>query len=54
MEMKKKVDNEKYIFKTNIESWESGYNGFTLRIIPKNDSLVNPFDDGLIYWFEED
>ena len=54
MEMAKKVDNDKYIFKTKIDSWVSGFNGFTLRIIPKHRGLSNPFDDGLIYWFEEE
>lgn len=54
MKMLKKVDEEKYIFKTNIETWESGYNGFTLRIIPKHDGLASPFDLGLVYWFEEE
>ena len=52
MELLKKNDSDKYVFKTNIENFKSGNNGFTLRIIPKHDSLANPFDDGLIYWFE--
>jgi starch phosphorylase len=54
MDLFEKMDDEKYIFKTNIDSWVSGYNGFTLRIIPKHENLANPFDEGLIYWFEED
>jgi starch phosphorylase len=53
MKMSQKIDDEKYIFTAKIDTWQSGYNGFTLRIIPEHKGLANPFDDGLIYWFEE-
>ncbi|MFP4547961.1 MAG: alpha-glucan family phosphorylase [Fidelibacterota bacterium] len=53
MKMTKKLDDKKYIFTANIDNWQSGNNGFTLRIIPKHEGLVNPFDDGLIFWFED-
>ncbi|NPE28329.1 alpha-glucan family phosphorylase [Methanococcoides sp. SA1] len=53
LEMTKKIDDERYLFSTKIDAWQSGNNGFTLRIIPDHKGLANPFDDGLIYWFEE-
>ncbi len=53
MKMTQKIDNEKYKFTAAIDEWKSGYNGFTLRIIPHHEGLANPFDDGLIFWFED-
>ncbi|MBN2279550.1 MAG: alpha-glucan family phosphorylase [Candidatus Marinimicrobia bacterium] len=53
LEMVEKLDNERYLFSTKIDTWQSGKNGFTLRILPAHGTLDNPFDDGLIYWFEE-
>ena len=53
MNLNEKNGDNKYIFKSDIDKWDSGLNGFTLRIIPKHKGLANPFEDRLIYWFEE-
>lgn len=39
-----------YLYEGEISGWESGLNGFTLRIIPCHPALANPFEDGLISW----
>ncbi|MFH1212980.1 MAG: alpha-glucan family phosphorylase [Candidatus Neomarinimicrobiota bacterium] len=47
------IDNKKIIYAGQIDEWESGLNGYTIRIIPKHSALEHPFEDGLIHWFEE-
>jgi len=44
--------SKKYIYKGEISSWESGLNGFTIRVIPKHEALAYPLEEGLIHWFE--
>lgn len=42
----------RFQYRGTIQKWESGLNGYTVRIIPKHECLVNPFEEGLIHWFE--
>lgn len=42
--------NKSYIYKGEIPCDKTGQFGFTLRILPKNELLVNPFEMGLIHW----
>jgi len=53
MEFEKKVDSKKFVYIGKINNWESGLNGYTVRIIPKHPALAHPFEDGLIHWFDE-
>jgi starch phosphorylase len=53
MKFETKVDSKKYVFVDKINNWESGLNGYTIRIIPKHPALAYPFEDGLIHWFDE-
>ncbi|MBI5418186.1 alpha-glucan family phosphorylase [Candidatus Poribacteria bacterium] len=43
-------DNGKYIYKGLIPCSISGQNGYTVRIIPHHEYLINPLDMGLIKW----
>ncbi len=42
---------DKYIFSGKISNWNSGLNGYTIRVIPRHDSLGNPYEDALIRWY---
>jgi len=53
MKFEKSPDSKKYIYIGEINHWESGLNGYTIRIIPKHSALAHPFEDGLIHWFDE-
>ena len=53
MKFETKVDSKKYVYVDKINNWESGLNGYTIRIIPKHPALAYPFEDGLIHWFDE-
>jgi glycogen phosphorylase len=46
----KKTENETYKYSGSVISNTSGQTGFTIRIIPKHDLLINPFDLGLVLW----
>ena len=37
-------------YKGNIVTKHSGQQGFTIRIVPKNPMLINPFEVGVVYW----
>ncbi len=52
MSVEDNPDSKKYIYKSEISSWESGLNGFTIRVIPKHEALDCPLEEGLIHWFE--
>jgi len=53
MKLERVSDSKKFIYKGKIKQWESGLNGYTIRIIPKHPALQHPFEDGLIHWFED-
>ncbi len=53
MKYEKSIDDKKFIYIGRIYDWESGLNGYTIRIIPQHPALGNPFEDGLIHWFDE-
>lgn len=46
----KKTKSGRYSYKGEIECKNTGQFGFTLRILPKNDILINKFELGLIRW----
>jgi starch phosphorylase len=37
-------------YKGNIVTKNSGQQGFTIRIVPRNNLLINPFEVGIVYW----
>jgi len=53
MKLERVSDSKKFIYKGKIKQWESGLNGYTIRIIPKHPAMQHPFEDGLIHWFED-
>jgi len=53
MNYKTSLENHKFVYSGRISKWESGLNGYTIRIIPKHSALEHPFEDGLIHWFDE-
>ncbi|HOI30248.1 MAG TPA: alpha-glucan family phosphorylase [Melioribacteraceae bacterium] len=46
----KKTKSGKYSYRGEIDCRDTGQFGFTLRILPKNDILINQFELGLIRW----
>jgi starch phosphorylase len=46
----KKNKSTVYAYKGEIECKDTGQFGYTLRVVPKNDLLENPFELGLIRW----
>ncbi|MCK4715844.1 MAG: alpha-glucan family phosphorylase, partial [Candidatus Marinimicrobia bacterium] len=52
MQLETEMGSNKFKYRGSINNWDSGLNGYTIRIIPKHEALINPFEDGLIHWFE--
>jgi len=52
MELETEVGANKFRYKGFLKNWDSGLNGYTVRIIPKHEALSNSFENGLIHWFE--
>jgi starch phosphorylase len=50
MKTDEKNQNDFYSYSGSIVSQNSGHKGFTIRILPKNDLLINPFELGVVYW----
>ncbi len=50
MENISRNDNNENIYKVTINCESSGKYGYTIRILPKNDLLANPYIPGLITW----
>ncbi len=50
MNSNSKKSNGYYLYTGNIVSQSSGQKGFTIRIVPKNNLLINPFELGVVYW----
>ncbi|RKY89832.1 alpha-glucan phosphorylase [candidate division KSB1 bacterium] len=50
MILSEQLEGGNYIFKGSIPCKMSGVHGFSVRILPKNDHLVNPVEMGLILW----
>ena len=44
------VEGSEYWFEGDIRCTSSGRQGIAVRILPKNDDLVNPYEPGLILW----
>jgi len=41
-----------YKFTGSINCTKSGQAGYTIRILPKNNMMINPFELGVVYWAE--
>jgi len=41
-----------YKYSGSIQCTKSGQAGYTIRILPKNKMLINPFELGVVYWAE--
>ncbi|MCF7885734.1 MAG: alpha-glucan family phosphorylase [Candidatus Marinimicrobia bacterium] len=50
MEVEKELGENKYLYTADINNWESGLNGYTLRIIPNQNFLPESDRQKLIYW----
>jgi hypothetical protein len=51
MKVESKKNKEGYYkYSGNINSKKSGQQGFTIRVLPKNELQINPFELGVIYW----
>jgi len=46
----KKSKSSKYIYRGEINCKDTGQFGFTLRLLPRHQMLINPFELGLIRW----
>ena len=49
-DISKKIKSTKYTYKGEIECKGTGLFGFTLRVLPRHDLLINQFELGLIRW----
>lgn len=52
MDVESNDNSGKYSFTGEINNWNSGLNGFTIRMIPKHEYLDNPSKEGLIHWLK--
>jgi starch phosphorylase len=39
-----------YLFQVKVECTDTGWQGHTVRILPKHEALVHPYRTGLIKW----
>jgi len=53
MSFASRADSHKFYYEGIISNWESGLNGYTIRVIPQHPALGHPFEDGLVHWFED-
>ncbi len=47
---RRKTENGTYNYSGNIICKESGHQSYTIRILPKHEMLIHPFELDLIYW----
>ena len=40
----------RYLFEGSVPCMQSGQHGFTLRVLPRHEHLVQPYQLGLILW----
>lgn len=50
LRLKQQINETSYLFEGKILCHTTGLQGYTLRIIPKNELFANPHESGLIYW----
>lgn len=50
MSLDGKVENGTYKYKASLTLFEGGEYGYTFRVIPHHEDLLNPFDMSLIRW----
>jgi glycogen phosphorylase len=43
-------DGTAYRYQVRIECNDTGYQGHTIRILPKHEALVHPYRTGFIKW----
>jgi starch phosphorylase len=43
-------DGSSYLFQVRVECADTGWQGHTVRILPKHQALVHPYRTGLIKW----
>ncbi|MEA1997003.1 MAG: alpha-glucan family phosphorylase, partial [Gemmatimonadota bacterium] len=51
MECKEKCGDKKHLFECSIACTNSGQHGFTVRVLPKHEDMVYPYELGLISWY---
>ena len=44
------IDKQNYIFSGKIPCRETGRYGFVVRILPKHENLISPYQTGLVLW----
>ena len=52
MELSKEIDKGNYEYKASIDIDNGGNYGYTFRVMPKNDMLIDPHDVSLVKWIE--
>ena len=53
MEVEEELGANKYLYRTSINNWDSGLNGYTLRIVPDREFLPEADRQKLNYWLNE-
>jgi starch phosphorylase len=53
MDVVEELEDNKYLYKTSINNWDSGLNGYTLRIVPDREFLPEADRQKLNYWLNE-
>jgi starch phosphorylase len=43
-------DGDLYLFQVKVECTDTGWQGHTVRILPKHQALIHPYRTGLIKW----
>ncbi|SJZ52601.1 alpha-glucan family phosphorylase [Selenihalanaerobacter shriftii] len=52
MDLKKELENNKYVYSTDIKLKEIGSYKYTFRIVPNEDRLTNKHELGLVKWIK--
>ncbi|MBR6252330.1 MAG: alpha-glucan family phosphorylase [Clostridia bacterium] len=52
MELSKELENGNYEYKTTIDIDNGGNYGYTFRVMPHHEMLINPHDMSLVKWIE--
>lgn len=50
MTCQESIGEEKYLFVGTLSYRTSGRHGYTLRILPRHEELISPFEPGFILW----
>ena len=52
MDLSQDLGNNTYEYKTSIEIDNGGNYGYTFRVLPKHEMLINKQDMSLVKWIE--